>query len=72
MPTATLSLSGIFLTDSVKFAVQARTAKGGDKVKIVLDSIPKIKTDHNKNIADVSNNISGTLKSLFRQREKTG
>ncbi|MGF7082684.1 hypothetical protein [Mucilaginibacter sp. UYCu711] len=61
---------GIFLTDSVKFAVQARTAKGSDKVKIILDSIPKIKTGHNKNIADISTNISGMLKAYLDNGKK--
>ncbi len=61
---------GIFLTDSVKFAVQARTAKGSDKVKIILDSIPKVKIIHNKNIADVSTNISATLKAYLESGRK--
>jgi hypothetical protein len=61
---------GIFLTDSVRFAVQARTAKNSDKVKIILDSIPKIKITHNKNIADVSTNIFATLKAYLESGKK--
>jgi len=45
---------GIFMTDSIKFAIQARTAKNSDKVKIILDSIPKLAVGKNKNIADIS------------------
>jgi hypothetical protein len=47
---------GIFMTDSIKFAIQARTAKNGDKVKIILDSIPKKQVGKNKNIADIISN----------------
>ncbi|MBC7398958.1 MAG: hypothetical protein H7289_03360, partial [Mucilaginibacter sp.] len=61
---------GIFLTDSVKFAVQARTAKNSDKVKIILDSIPKIKIIHNKNSADVSTNIFATIKTYLESGKK--
>jgi len=61
---------GIFMTDSIKFSVQARTAKNSDKVKIILDSIPKIHVSKNKNIGDVSTNINGTLKAYLDNGKK--
>ncbi|MDB5002213.1 MAG: hypothetical protein JWQ34_438, partial [Mucilaginibacter sp.] len=70
---------GIFLTDSIKFSLQARTAKNSDKVKLILDSIPKLQATKNRNLADVNLNINGTLqayidngKKLDEIYEKTG
>jgi hypothetical protein len=50
------SFDGIFMTDSIKFTVQARGVKNGDKVKVILDSIPKASVGMNKNRADISFN----------------
>jgi hypothetical protein len=61
---------GIFLTDSIKFSLGARDAKGGDKVKIILDTIPKLWLGKNKNIADVSTNINATLKPYIDNGKK--
>ncbi|MES2376517.1 MAG: carboxypeptidase regulatory-like domain-containing protein [Bacteroidota bacterium] len=60
---------GIFLTDSIKFAVQARQGKS-DKVRIILDSIPTLLAGKNKNISDVSNNITATLKAYLDNGKK--
>ncbi|GAB3929072.1 carboxypeptidase-like regulatory domain-containing protein [Mucilaginibacter myungsuensis] len=53
---------GIFMTDSLKFAVQARTDKNTDKTILVLDTVPKMKLAKNKNFADLNTNIAGTMK----------
>ncbi|MGY4384869.1 hypothetical protein ACVWYN_001903 [Pedobacter sp. UYP24] len=70
---------GLVLTDSIKFAVQARTEKNGTKVELILDAVAPITLAKNKNTGDLSTNIYGTIKvyvdnsrkqdSLF---EKTG
>jgi hypothetical protein len=71
--------NGIFLMDSIKFSLQARTAKNSDKVKLILDSIPKLQVTKNRNLAVVNLNINGTLqayidngKKLDEIYEKTG
>ncbi|MES2376518.1 MAG: carboxypeptidase regulatory-like domain-containing protein [Bacteroidota bacterium] len=61
---------GIFLTDSIKFSLGARTAKGSDKVKIIVDTIPKIGLGKNKNLAEVSTNIYATLKAYIDNGKK--
>ncbi|WP_299352257.1 hypothetical protein [Mucilaginibacter sp.] len=61
---------GIFMTDSIKFALQARTVKNSDKVKIILDTIPKLKLNKNRNLADVSTNITATLKTYIDNGKK--
>jgi len=64
------SFDGIFMTDSIKFAVQARTAKNSDKAIIILDSIPKLKMNKNPNYPDVSTNIAATLKTYLETGKK--
>ncbi|WP_214072329.1 carboxypeptidase-like regulatory domain-containing protein [Mucilaginibacter sp. dw_454] len=59
-----------YLADSVKLAVQARTAKGSDKVKLVVDSIPGIKVNSNPNLADVSLDVQATLKQYLDNGKK--
>ncbi|GAB3931429.1 carboxypeptidase-like regulatory domain-containing protein [Mucilaginibacter myungsuensis] len=61
---------GIFMTDSIKFAVQARNPKGKDKVEVILDSVPKIQVARNPNMGDVSTNISGRLKAYIDAGKK--
>jgi hypothetical protein len=61
---------GLFLTDSIKFAVQARTIKNSDKVKLILDSIPKVLIRRNPNIAEVNLNIAGTLQAYIDNAKK--
>jgi hypothetical protein len=61
---------GIFMTDSIKFAVQARSAKNSDKVMIVLDTLPKLRLNKNPNLGDVSTNITGTLKTYIESSKK--
>lgn len=61
---------GLVLTDSIKFAVQARTEKNGTKVEVVLDSVPKLLLGKNKNIADVSTDIPYVLKTYIDNSKK--
>jgi hypothetical protein len=61
---------GIFLTDSIKFAVQARIGKNSDKVKIILDSVPKLLAGRNRNTADMSTDIAQSLKSYIAAANK--
>jgi hypothetical protein len=61
---------GIFLTDSVRFAVQGRSAKGSDKVKILIDTLPKLRMNKNPNMGDISTNITGTLKAYIENGKK--
>ncbi|HEX8607874.1 MAG TPA: carboxypeptidase-like regulatory domain-containing protein, partial [Pedobacter sp.] len=61
---------GLVLTDSIKFAVQARTEKNGTKVEVVLDNVPEILVNKNKNIGDVSTNIPYTMKAYIDNSKK--
>jgi hypothetical protein len=61
---------GIFLTDSIKFAIQARGATGTDKVKIILDTLPHTRLSKNRNWGDVSVDISNTLKAYIANGKK--
>ncbi|MES2426458.1 MAG: carboxypeptidase regulatory-like domain-containing protein [Bacteroidota bacterium] len=60
---------GIFMTDSIKFTIQARNGKS-DKVKVILDTISKVKLAKNRNMPDVSTNITGTLKAYLDNIKK--
>ncbi|MFD2873494.1 carboxypeptidase-like regulatory domain-containing protein [Mucilaginibacter ximonensis] len=59
-----------FLTDSIKLSLQARTAKGSDKVALILDSISDIKVNTNPNLADVSLNVHSSLKQFLEAGKK--
>jgi hypothetical protein len=61
---------GIFLTDSVRFAIQGRSAKGSDKVKILIDTLPRLRMSKNPNMGDISTNITGTLKAYIENGKK--
>ena len=52
---------GLLLRDSTQFTLQARNENNGDKVEIILDSVPGIFVSKNKNIADLNTNIPGTM-----------
>jgi hypothetical protein len=64
------SFDGIFLEDSIKFAVQARTVKNSDHAIIVIDTLPRMRVSANKNMPDISTNISGTLKAYLDNGRK--
>jgi hypothetical protein len=61
---------GLVLTDSIKFTVQARTEKNGTKVEVVLDSVPKLLLNKNKNLGDVSTNIAYVMKAYIDNSKK--
>jgi hypothetical protein len=61
---------GIFLTDSIRFAVGGHSAKGSDKVKILIDTLPKLRMSKNPNMGDISTNITGTLKAYIENGKK--
>ncbi|MGY4383468.1 hypothetical protein ACVWYN_000487 [Pedobacter sp. UYP24] len=61
---------GLVLTDSIKFAVQALDPKKGNKVELVLDTVPKLYLSKNRNIADVNTNIAGTIKAYIDNSRK--
>ncbi|MEO6524724.1 MAG: TonB-dependent receptor [Mucilaginibacter sp.] len=61
----------LIFTDSIKFVIQARTAKDRKNVEIELDNIPKQLVTKNKNTADVQVNInSGMLNYLQNSRKQ--
>jgi hypothetical protein len=60
---------GILLMDSIKFAVQARNGKS-DKVKILMDTVPRARIGINPNFADVSTDINSTLKAYLENIKK--
>jgi len=64
------SFEPFFLTDSIKFSLQARTVKGSDKVMLILDSIPGIKVNPNPNLADASLNVHSSLKQFLENGKK--
>ena len=60
----------LVLTDSVKFSLQARTEKNKNKVEVILDQIPKQKLSKNKNLPDVSTDITGATKAYLENSKK--
>ncbi|HEY9533849.1 MAG TPA: carboxypeptidase regulatory-like domain-containing protein, partial [Mucilaginibacter sp.] len=58
------SFDSIFMTDSIKFTVQARMGTS-DHAILTLDTLPKIKINPNINLPDVSTNIAGSLKAFL-------
>ncbi len=51
----------LVFVDSVKFVIQARNAKGGKNVEIVLDNITPQMVTANKNFGDVEINVNSSL-----------
>jgi len=60
----------LFITDSVRIAIQGRTAKNSDKLITIVDTTPKVRINRNPNLADVSTNITGTLKIYIDNGKK--
>ena len=61
---------GILLMDSIHFTIVAKSAKNSDNVKLFLDTLPKLRVNTNRNIADVSTNINSTLKTYIENGKK--
>jgi hypothetical protein len=53
--------TGLLLPDSVKFTVQGKTAKNGNKVQVFMDKVPEPAISANKNIGDYNLNINGLM-----------
>jgi hypothetical protein len=63
------SFGGILVKDSIKFSIQAKNGKS-DKVKIIIDTLPKVRIGINPNYGDVSTNVSATLKAYLQNVKK--
>lgn len=57
----------LLLGDSIKFTVQGRTEKGGDKVEVVLDGIAGMPVTATKNRADVLLDVPTALATYTQQ-----
>jgi len=57
----------LMLTDSIKFTVQGRTAKGGDKVEVILDALPGMPVTATKNRADLLLDVPTAVEPYTRQ-----
>ncbi|MGV8879589.1 MAG: carboxypeptidase regulatory-like domain-containing protein [Sphingobacteriaceae bacterium] len=64
------SFDKLVLYDSLKFSVQARTAKNGKQVEVVLDKVPAQILTPNNNIGDINTNIADTIKSYLANNKK--
>jgi hypothetical protein len=53
---------GMFLTDSLKFSIQARSQKKSSNVELILDTVPGLERFKNKNIATLNTNLYRTSK----------
>ncbi|MHA4896518.1 TonB-dependent receptor [Pedobacter sp. PWIIR3] len=54
---------GMFLTDSLKFSIQARAKKKSNKVEVILDTVPKLATTKNRNIGALNTDLYRSTKS---------
>ncbi|MFP5080954.1 TonB-dependent receptor [Pedobacter sp. JCM 36344] len=54
---------GMFLADSLKFSIQARSQKKSSNVEVILDTVPKINTLKNRNIAALNTDLYRSTKS---------
>src|SRR5690606_28209431 len=61
----------LMLTDSIKFTVQGRTAKGGDKVEVILDALPRLPVSATKNRADLLLDVPAAVATYTRQATKS-
>ncbi|RZL15960.1 MAG: TonB-dependent receptor, partial [Pedobacter sp.] len=61
---------GIFLSDSLKFSIQARAQKKSGKVEVILDTVPKLGTIKNKNIAALNTDLYRSTKSYAENGRK--
>jgi len=61
------SFDNLMLSDSIKFTVQGRTEKGGDKVEVILDAIPGVPMSATKNWPDGMLDVSKELAVYINQ-----
>ena len=64
------AFKNLLFKDSIKFILQARTAKNGKYVDIVLDKIPTASTVRNKSLSDLQVNASAALLSYLKSSKK--
>ncbi len=60
----------LVLSDSLKFSVQARTAKNGKQVEIVLYKVPNQILTPNNNIGDINTDIAESTKEYLANTQK--
>ena len=60
----------IMLADSLKFAVQGRTAKNGKKTEVILDEVPEERLNKNKNKPAFSGDIGADTKVYLENSKK--
>ena len=60
----------LVLSDSLKFSVQARTAKNGKQVEILLDKVPNQILTPNNNIGDINTKIAESTKEYLANTKK--
>ncbi|MES2828731.1 MAG: hypothetical protein V4687_11260 [Bacteroidota bacterium] len=61
---------GMFLADSVKFAIQARSPKKSNKVEVILDTVPALKSSANRNIGALNTDLYRSVKSYAENTKK--
>lgn len=61
---------GIFLSDSLKFSIQARSQKKSGKVEVILDTIPKSIGGQNRNIAVLNTDLYRSTKAYADNSRK--
>lgn len=64
------AFKNLIFKDSVRFVIQARTAKGGKDVEIQLDNINPPRAGKNKNAPDIQINVSSTLGDYLKNSQK--
>nr|WP_068891083.1 hypothetical protein [Pedobacter panaciterrae] len=64
------SFEEIILTDSIKFAVQAKTPKNSSKAEIILDSVPKMTMSKNRNQPELNTNIEVSMEAYVANSRK--
>lgn len=64
------AFKNLIFKDSIKFVLQARTAKNGKHVDVVLDKTPNISSVKSKSLPDLQINASAALLSYLKSSKK--
>jgi len=64
------AFKNLVFKDSIKFVLQARTAKNGKNVEITLDNLPAKTTIRNRNLPDLQVNSSAALTAYLKYSKK--
>ncbi|RZM28816.1 MAG: TonB-dependent receptor [Pedobacter sp.] len=62
--------SNLLITSEIKFSVQGRTAKNGDKVEIKMDKIREEDISLNPNVPDLSTDMRKVIQASFENNRK--